>query len=244
MRRAGGGGAEQGIVRRHALALGRMDRAGRLAQWRCRAPGAQGDDLGEDRDRRLRRCARAHIEPAWGVDPGDRGILQSGLQQPLDPPLLGAAAAERAHIPGAARQRRDQRRLVELGVVGEDEDDVAGGERAALHVAVRPVDDHLCVRREPRAANERLARVADRHLVADPVGQARHLGREIDCAEDHHPRPGRERLDVHGQFRAHHLAAGPIAADAGDPLVELAARIALDRAIEQLGHAEGSEYAF
>ena len=45
--------------------------------------------------------------------------------------------------PAPVRERRDQRGLVELGVVGEDEDDVAATQLAALEITVGPIDDHL-----------------------------------------------------------------------------------------------------
>ena len=170
-------------------------------------------------------------------------VVEPRLAQPLDPPLLGAAAAERAHVAGAGGERRDQRRLVELRVVGEDQHHVARPELPALQVAVRPVHHHLGDLREARAVDEGLAGVADRDLVADLAGELRHLGGEVDRPEDHHARLGREGLDVHRQVRAHHLAARAVAADAREPLVELPARVALDGAVEQVGHAEPADHA-
>ena len=120
----------------------------------------------------------------------------AGVAQALEPPLLGAAAAERADVAGVRGKRRDQRGLVEFRVVGEDEHHVARAQLLALQVAVGPVDDDLRDAREPRAVGEGPAGVADRDLVADLGGELRHLRREVDRAEDHHARLRLERLDV------------------------------------------------
>jgi hypothetical protein len=137
-----------------------VDRTARVPQALARPAGAHGDYLGEDRDRRLRRRAGTDVEAAWGVDPGDRLLIETGVAQALGASLLRAAA------PTRSRSRR----------------------------------------RSASSAGSR--------------------------------RPGCTRPD-----RSPHLPSGAVAADARNPLVELPARVAHDRAIEQLADPEAADDA-
>ena len=118
------GGRTQGLEdrRRAALADLGVDPLLRLAQRAARAMGAHGEDLGEDRERRLLLRVRADVEPARADDPRKLLLGDARLEQPLAAALLVAARAERADVERLGLERRDQRGLVELVVVREDDD--------------------------------------------------------------------------------------------------------------------------
>src|SRR5439155_25817116 len=90
-----------------------------------RAPLARvphGDDLGQDREGRLRLRLGADVEAAGPVDPLEVGLVDAGLEQALAAALLVSPGAERADVEGLRLERRLQHRYVELVVVREDDD--------------------------------------------------------------------------------------------------------------------------
>src|SRR5262249_50709004 len=108
-----------------------MDRPGGGAQ-RVPCPARSlSDDLAEDGDRHLLGRGAPDVKPAWGGHPPQGVVVDAALAQAAITLIGGAAAAERADVAGAGIQRRQQRWLVELGVVGEDEDRVARSEGSA-----------------------------------------------------------------------------------------------------------------
>src|SRR4051812_45871525 len=108
-------------------------------------PGALGDDLGADGDRRLLRCAGAEVEPDGGEDPAELVVGHALLPEPLVPLVRRAPAAHRTEVADLRPQRRLDCGHIELVIVGEDAHRVAGAELAAdaLEQPVRPVDDDL-----------------------------------------------------------------------------------------------------
>ena len=60
----------------------------RLAQRAAVAGGADGEDLGEDRERRLGLGVGADVEAARPLDPRERLLRDAGLEEPLAAPLL------------------------------------------------------------------------------------------------------------------------------------------------------------
>src|SRR5207249_3096960 len=116
----------------------------RVAQ-RATAPlGAYREDLGEDRERRLLLGVGADVEPAGAHDPLEGLLRHTCLEKPLPPALLVAARAERPDVEGLALESRHQGGLVELVVVGQNDDrglmvgrDLA--ERILGHALPRPL---------------------------------------------------------------------------------------------------------
>src|SRR5918996_4030623 len=94
----------------------------RVLQEAAFAPRAHGKDLGEDRERRLLLRVGADVEAAGPHDPLQRLLLDARLEQPLAPALLVPARAERADVERLGPESPEQRGLVELVVVGEDDD--------------------------------------------------------------------------------------------------------------------------
>ena len=94
----------------------------RLAQRAAAATRPHGEDLGQDRERRLLLRVGADVEAARAHDPGELLLRHARLEQAPAAPLGRAARAQRADVEGLARERRLQRRLVELVVVGENDD--------------------------------------------------------------------------------------------------------------------------
>jgi hypothetical protein len=60
-----------------------MDRPAGLGQASAGSPGAQREDLAQHRDRRLGRRARADVQAAGRVDPGQLVVADARLAQPL-----------------------------------------------------------------------------------------------------------------------------------------------------------------
>src|SRR5436190_2195358 len=146
----------------------RLRSAGRAAG----AAGAEGQGLGEDRGRRLSGRLGADVQPAGPGDPVDVLVGDAGLAEPLAPPLLVAARAERADVESVARERAGQRRQVELVVMGEDDH---GRAEIRLHLGerlLRPGDDDLVGARHPLAGREARTRVCHDRRPAEELGPA------------------------------------------------------------------------
>ncbi len=107
---------------------------------------------------------------------------------------------------------------------------------------VRPVDDDVVGEREPPRRGEHGPGVAHGHLVAEHLGHPHERAREVDGAEDQHPRRRHERLDEHGDVVGDGLAVGAVAADAGRARGQPALGVAGDDPVE-LGVAERADRA-
>jgi hypothetical protein len=117
--------------------------------------------------------------------------------EPLVALLRGAAGAHGAEVADVGRQGGHQRGDVELGVVGEHADRVAGAEVGPdlVQQAVGPVHDDLVGQREPGLGGEDLPGVADRDPVAEHLGHPHEGGGEVHGTEDQHA--GRRRVGLH-----------------------------------------------
>src|ERR1700689_2146529 len=101
-----------------------MDRTDAIAEGRCADPGTLRDDLGANRHCRLFRRTRADIETDGSHDPSDAiGVYALGTQ-PFNATIVGAPRAHGAEITDPSVQRANERRDVELVVVGEHADGV------------------------------------------------------------------------------------------------------------------------
>ena len=87
-----------------------VDALRRLAQRAAGAAGAHGEDLRQDRERRLFGRMRAQVEPGRPVDPLERFLRDALLEQPLAPLLLSSPRAERADVERVRLEHADQRR--------------------------------------------------------------------------------------------------------------------------------------
>ena len=94
----------------------------RVAQRPAAAAGPYGEDLGQDRERRLLLRVGADVEAARAHDPVELLLRHARLEQAAPAALGRPARAERADVERLALERRLQRRLVELVVVGQDDD--------------------------------------------------------------------------------------------------------------------------
>ena len=121
----------------------------------------------------------------------------AGGPQPLAAIALRLAAADRADVAAAAVERLDDRRLVELHVVGQDRDRVVRPQADLLGDLVGPADDQPVDRvgREAFRRRERRAAVDDDRLVAQLAGEPDERPRDLDRADDDEPGLDRERLD-------------------------------------------------
>ena len=153
------------------------------------------DDLGHDRERRLGRRRPPRSSPIGPRSRASSAVGHAGLAQPLAAVALGLARADRADVAAAAAERLDDRRLVELHVVGQDRDRVVRAEADLVGDLVGPADDEPVDVREPRRGRERRPAVDDDGLVAQLLRQPDQRAGDLDRADDDQPRPDRERLD-------------------------------------------------
>src|SRR5579862_9644877 len=91
-----------------------------LAHRAARSAAPLGDDLGHDRQGRLGRRPPAQVEAHRTTQLVELGVAQARLAQPYPAVALGLARAHRPDIAGPAVERLDDRRLVELDVMGQD----------------------------------------------------------------------------------------------------------------------------
>src|SRR6266852_1438252 len=92
----------------------RMDSLLGCLQPAAVAVGADGEDLREDRERRLGLGLGADVEAARPRDALELLLGDARLEQPLAAALLVAARAERTDVEGLRAKRALERRLVEL----------------------------------------------------------------------------------------------------------------------------------
>ena len=92
-------------------------------------------------------------------------------------------------------KRFDDRRLVELHVVGQDGNRVVRAQADVLRDLVGPADDQPIHVREPLGGGERGPAVDDDRLVAKLCGQPDQRARDLHRTDDDEPRPHREHLD-------------------------------------------------
>ena len=150
------------------------------------------------------------------------------------PVVVGPPRTHGPQVADVGLQGRHDGRHVELRVVGEHADRVAGPEAGADlgQVLVRPGHHHLVGHREAGPGGEHRPGVADRHPVAEDLGHLGQGGGEVDGAEDDHPGRRGERLDEDRQVPAPGLAVAPVVAGPGQPGGQLALGVAADHPIQ------------
>ncbi len=151
-------------------------------------------DLAHDRDRDLGRRHRADGKPDRRVDARQRGVADALRLEPLEAAAVRLLRAERADVEAVARERMGERRVVDLGVVGERHEGrvVVDAERRQRHV--RPFGDHLDVG-EALDRGEGGAGIDDGDVVAEQPADRRQRLADMHRAGDHELR----RRDVHGE---------------------------------------------
>ena len=172
-------------------------------------------------------------------------VVHAGFGQPLHPLVVGRPAAHHPDVADPRGERAEQRRHVELRVVGEYADRVARAERRAALVEHRrrPGDEHLVGHREATTCGEHLAGVAHRDAVPEHLGHPRQRGSEVDRTEDPHLRRRGVRFDEHAhrglveQILGRRLSLRAVVADARGRRFELGEGVAADDPVE-FGMAE------
>src|SRR4051812_19637648 len=105
-----------------AILQGRVNPALHVPQPPALATRARGDDLAEDRDRRLGRGVRADVETGRPADALELVIGHAILAEQSATTLLVSMRADPSDIERVARERALDHRQVELVVVREDDD--------------------------------------------------------------------------------------------------------------------------
>src|SRR5690242_3561721 len=164
--------------------------------------------------------------------------LFRSLTEPGQPVLVGPPAAHGPDVAGRGAQRDLEHRHVELGIVGEHADHRALVHRGAGQVPVRPLHDHLVGVGEPRLGREHRPGVAHGDVVPEELPRPGHGRREVDRAEDQHPRRRRERLHEHGKLVEAALPVLAVVTHAGQALREHPPGVVVDRLVEPLARGE------
>ena len=139
------------------------------------------------------------------MDARDIGVGHALLLEPLDAPGMGFARAERADIEAVARERMEQRRIVDLRIMRErDEGRVAVDiERRQRHV--RPFGDDPHIGKALRRSKRR-ARIDDGHVVIEKLADRRQRLADMHGADDDELRrrhiDGEEDLALRRLFHA------------------------------------------
>ena len=126
--------------------------------------------------------------------------------------------------------------------MGEHADRVSWPEDGAdlRQVLVGPGHHHLVRHREAGPGGEHRAGVAHRHPIAQDLGHLGQGGREVDRAEDDHPRGWRKRLDEHRHIPGPGLAVPAVVAGDGQAGGQLALGVPADHPI-QVGISDRAE---
>ncbi len=183
-----------------AVALASLVARGRARASAARAAVPFRDDLGEDRERRLGRQPPAEVQPDRAAQPVELGrAARRRLEQPRPTIGLGLPRADRADVAAAAVERLDDRRLVELHVVGEHRHRVGRPEPDLVGDLVRPADDQpVDVREALRASRTPPGRRSRRSRSRAPSRAGRASAR---------PRPRRRRRAAAGPGTPRRTAA-------------------------------------
>src|SRR5690606_8894972 len=99
------------------------------------------------------------------MDAGDVRLGEPGLDQPRDALRMRPGGAEATEVEGARGERGADRRIVELGIVGQRDDGRARVEPDRGQRLVGPVVAYVLAG-EAGGGPERLARVHDHRIVA------------------------------------------------------------------------------
>ena len=134
------------------------------------------------------------VKPDGRVNAGEVVVAETQFLEPRAARRMGAARAERADIEAVRAQRRGQRRVVELWVMGQGHDRRARGRAAAVRAPRRAIPGQLDPR-ETRLGGEGIARVDNCHRVVDHRQHLHQRLRDVHRAYDKAaPRRG-EHLD-------------------------------------------------
>ncbi len=155
---------------------------------------------------------------------------------------MGAPRPHGSQVTDRGGQGGHDGRYVELGVVGQDTDGVAGAELVAPFgdEVVGPGHDDLVGQRKALGGGEGRPGIAHHDPVAEHLGHLDQGGGEVDRAEDPHLGRRGERLDEHRHRVFAGLAVSAIVTYTGVARLELAEGIAGDHPVE-VGVAKRAE---
>ncbi|ASL75023.1 hypothetical protein BC350_16450 [Ralstonia pseudosolanacearum] len=120
------------------------------------------------------------------MQPCELGFGQVEFLQAFAPVGVVAPRAQRAHVEGGRLERLHQRKVIELGIVGEGDNGAALVQFHRQHGVVGHGADHGDAGNRPFLAVF-LARVAHRDLVVEPHGDLAQVARQLPRADHQHP---------------------------------------------------------
>ena len=206
-----------GGVRARAPSTSGCRRArGGLRQRAVVDPVLRGDHLGHDRQRDLFRRLGPYLQADRRVDAVDQLIRQALVFQTRPPLLVRRPAADRPDVASRGPHDVQQGRVVQLGVVAEDDDVGRAIDPGPPQILVSILRDDLIRVREALFVGEAAARVDHAHSEAELLGEARQRDADVDAAEDQQRRRG--RVDVDEDVAR--LAVGRVAGAARRPAAE------------------------
>ena len=127
---------------------------------------------------------------------GPTGVTEAGSPEARSAVSLGAAAADGSHVPDVGAERGQERGLVDLGVVGQDDHRVVGAQAVLCEGSVRPIGDDL----EPfqsRLLCEEPAGVDQQGSESGAGGERRDVLGHVAGTDDPHPWSGPDPIE-HG----------------------------------------------
>ena len=117
------------------------------------------------------------------MDARQVGVAHALLLEPLEAARVGLSRAERADIEAIARERMQQRRVVDLRIVSERDKRRVVVDIERRQRLVRPFGDHFHVRKT-LGRREGGTRIDDSDVVAEELGDRRQRLADVDGADD------------------------------------------------------------
>ena len=179
----------------------------------------------------------ADVEAARAADPPELLLGDARLEKPHAAALLVAARAERSDVERLRRECPDQCGLVELVVVGEDDDRGLVVGLDLVERLLRPLRDQPIRGRDPLRGEERGARVGDDRRPTEQLHAATQSLRCVDRAVDEDARRRAVPLGEHP--RALHVEqVVPAAAHEFGELIDRAVRDTAADVLARLQHEQ------
>ena len=129
------------------------------------------------------------------MDPREAPGFNARRREPGDALAVRFPAPDGANVSGTTFQRRGNRRVIELRIVGQDDDIGRAVHGQVLQHRVGPSVDHLAGLWESLAVGEFRPRIDHRDAETEGVGEAGQRDRDMGSSEDEELRRSREGLE-------------------------------------------------
>lgn len=149
------------------------------------SPG--GDDFCQDGKCDLLRALGAEIQSDRSVQSGKRRFRDAGPSKALDTGGVGFSAAQDTDVEGGAGESRNDRRVIDLGIVRENGHSGRWRQFKVGECLLRPGLDQPVDVGKSLFRRKHAPWIDDDRLIPDQPGQPGQGDRYVDPADDHQP---------------------------------------------------------